>query len=412
MCSWKQYLIVQLKRVGKALPGICLLTVALTVSLLFLLKAMFLIEESKEKKQVVEVGIVGDLSDTYLGIGINVIKNMEDIKEMANIETMTEEEAKSKFADGEISAYLLVPEGFVDSILIGENKQLTYVTTKSAQGIGGILINELVGSISRMVTLTQNSIYAMQSYMIDYGKREQLREATMDMNMAYIEVVMNRMGVFELQELGVSNAISLTGHLFTGILLLLILLWGINSVSLMVREEHSLLRILHTKGLGAKGQVSAEVSAYAFLQCITLLCVFVCLIVAKTAMGFEIKEWDCMGFSEQLGFMLQLIPVVVLVSAMQAFLYELVTNVVTGVLLQFVVAVSMAYVSGCIYPLSFFPEFVQVIGGYSPIGAALSYMQKGLTGQSGMKELMIIVCYILLFGALQMWRRNKRIING
>ena len=119
-----------------------------------------------------------------------------------------------------------------------------------------------------------------------------------------------------------------------------------------------------------------------------------------------------MGFGEQLGFMLQLIPVVVLVSAMQAFLYELVTNVVTGVLLQFVIAVSMAYVSGCIYPLSFFPEFVQVIGAYSPIGAALSYMQKGLTGQNGMKELMIIVCYILLFGALQMWRRNKRIING
>ncbi len=409
MCSWKQYLIIQLKRVGKALPGICLLTVALTVSLLFLLKAMFLIEESKEKKQVVQVGIVGDLSDTYLGIGISVIKNMEDIKEMANIETMTEEEAKEKFADGEISAYLLVPDGFVDSIMSGENKQITYVTTKSAQGIGGILINELVDSISRMVTLTQNSIYAMQSYMIDYDKREQLKEATLNMNMAYIEVVMNRMGVFELQELGVSNTISLIGHLFTGILLLLILLWGINSVSLMVREEHSLLRILHTKGLDAKGQVSAEVLAYAFLQCVTLLCVFICLIVAKTAMGFEIKEWDTMGFGGQLGFVLQLIPVVLLVSALQAFLYELVTNVVTGVLLQFVVAVSMAYVAGCIYPLSFFPEFMQVIGAYSPIGAALSYMQKGLTGQNGIKEFIIIVCYIMLFAALQMWRRNRRI---
>jgi len=409
MCSWKQYLKIQLKRVGKALPGICLLTVALTVSLLFLLKAMFLIEESKEKKQVVQVGIVGDLSDTYLGIGINVIKNMDDIKELVNMETMTEEEAKEKFDDGEISAYLLVPDGFVDSIMSGENKQITYVTTKSAQGIGSILINELVDSISRMVTLTQNSIYAMQSYMIDYDKTDQLKEATRNMNIAYIEVVMNRMGVFELQELGVSNAISITGHLFTGVLLLLILLWGINSVSLMVREEHSLLRILHTRGLDAKGQVSAEVLAYAFLQCVTLLCVFACLIVAKTTMGIEIKEWDSMGFGGQLGFVLQLIPVVLLVSALQAFLYELVTNVVTGVLLQFVVAVSMAYVAGCIYPLSFFPEFMQVLGTYSPIGAALSYMQKGLTGQNGVKEFIIIVCYIMLFAALQMWRRNRRI---
>lgn len=409
MYRWTQYLKIQLKRVGKALPGICLLTVALTVSLLFLLKAMFLIEESKGQKQVVQVGIVGDLSDTYLGIGINVIKNMEDIKSMANIESMTEEEAKEKFASGEISAYLLVPEGFVDSIMSGENKQLTYVTTKSAQGIGAILINELVDSISRMVTLTQNSIYAMQSYMLDYGKRDQLRDATLEMNVAYIEVVMNRMGVFELQELGVSNAISLTGHLFTGILLLLILLWGINSVSLMVREEHSLLRILHTKGLKAHKQVPAEVAAYALLQCVTLICVFMCIIMVKSRMGFYIREWDELNFSEQTVFILQLIPVVLLISTLQAFLYELVTNVVTGVLLQFIMAVSMAYTAGCIYPLSFFPEVLQIIGAYSPVGVALRYMQKGITLQNNFKEFIIILCYILLFVGLQIWRRNHRI---
>ena len=50
MISWKQYLKVQLKRAGKALPGICLLTVFLTVGLLVLMKAMFLIEESKKMR--------------------------------------------------------------------------------------------------------------------------------------------------------------------------------------------------------------------------------------------------------------------------------------------------------------------------------------------------------------------------
>ncbi len=409
MISWKQYLKVQLKRVGKALPGICLLTVFLTVGLLVLMKAMFLIEESKTENQPVKIGIVGDIDDTYLGIGIEVIKNMEGIRNLADIQTMTEEEAKHAFASGEISAYLLVPEGFIDSVIYGENKQLTYVTGETARDIGGLLIDELVNSISGMITMTQTSVQAMQCYMLEHGREDELWEATERINIAYIEVVLNRMEVFELQELGISNSISFTGHLFTGILLLLMLLWGIHSVTLLVRGESSLLKILHTRGLNAKKQVLSEVGAYLVLQCASLLCVFVCVIIIKAAFGLSIREWDVLETGEKLLFVVKLIPVVVLTAVMQAFLYELVTNVVTGVLLQFVVSVSMAYVSGCIYPLSFFPEVMQVLGGYSPIGVALRYLQKCLTCRNGLGEFCIMIVYILLFVGLHIWRRNLRI---
>ena len=409
MISWKQYLNVQLKRVGKTLPGICLLTVILTVGLLILMKAMFLIEESKTENQPVKVGIVGDIDDTYLGIGINVLKNMDGIKNLADIQTLTEEEAKVKFAAGDISAYLLVPEGFIDSVITGENKKLTYVTNETARDIGGMLIDELVGSISRMVTMTQNSIQAMQSYMLDHDKGDLLWEATEEINVAYIEVVLNRMEVFELEELGISNSISFTGHLFTGILLLLMLLWGINCVSLLVRGESSLLKILHTKGMDCRKQVTAEVAAYCILQCVSLFCVFLCIIVIKSAFGLSIREWDVLEAGEKFMFLLKMIPVVILTGTLQAFLYELVSNVVTGVLLQFVVAVSMAYVSGCIYPLSFFPEVMQMIGGYLPMGVALRYLQRSLTLKNTWGELFIILLYILLFLGLHMWKRNVRI---
>lgn len=409
MISWKQYIKVQLKRVGKALPGICLLTVFLTLGLLVFMKAMFLIEESKAENQAVRVGVVGDIDDTYLGIGINVIKNMEGIKNLADIQAMTEEEAKRKFASGEISAYLLVPDGFIDSVIYGENKQLTYVTNETARDIGGLLINELVGSISQMVTMTQTSVQAMQTYMLEHGMQDGLWEATEGINIAYIEVVMNRMEVFELEEIGISNSISFTGHLFTGVLLLLMLLWGINAVSLLVREENSLIKILHTRGLDGKKQVLAEVGAYSILQCVTLLCVFVCVLIIKSAFGLAIQEWDVLEAGEKFLFLIKLVPVVVLTATMQAFLYELVTNVVTGVLLQFVVSVSMAYVSGCIYPLSFFPAILQVLGAYSPIGVALRYLQKSLTLRNGLPELGIMILYILLFLGLHMWRRSIRI---
>lgn len=409
MISWKQYLKVQLKRAGKALPGICLLTVFLTVGLLVLMKAMFLIEESKSENRIVNVGIVGDIDDTYLGIGIEVIKNMDGIRNLADIQTMTEEEARQAFASGDISAYLLVPEGFIDSVVYGENKQLTYVTNEAAQDIGGLLINELVGSISQMITMTQTSVQSMQSYMLEHDMRDGLWEATEGINIAYIEVVLNRMDMFELEELGISNSISFTGHLFTGILVLLMLLWGINSVSLLVRSENSLLKILHTRGLNSRKQVLSEVGAYLVLQCASLLCVFICVIIIKAAFGLSIREWDVLEAGEKLLFVVKLVPVVMLTATMQALLYELVTNVVTGVLLQFVVAVSMAYVSGCIYPLSFFPEALQVLGAYSPIGVALRYLQKNLTYRNGWGEFCIMILYILLFVGLHIWKRNLRI---
>ena len=412
MCKWKQYFLTQLKRVIKTLPGICLLTVVLTVSLLVLLKAMFFIEETKEEKQVVQIGIVGDLSDSYLGMGISVIKNMDGVKSMVDIDTMTQDEAFEKFATGEISAILLVPDGFVDSIISGENKQIIYITSKETKGLGGILVNELVNEISQMVTMTQSSVYAMQMYLIEHDKREVLSEATTGINETFIAAVLNRMGIYEIQLLGVSNKISTTGHLFTGILLLLLLLWGIHCVGLMVREEYSLLRILHVKGLKAKDQILAEVTAYSLLQVMSLFCVFGCVIVLKDLLGFSIQEWDILDGSEKLGFVLSLIPVVWMISTMQAFLYELVTNVVNGVLLQFVVAVSMAYISGCIYPLSFFPQMVQRVAAYSPAGVALRYMQRGMTSQSIWKELVLLVLYGMVFMGLQIIRRKSRITKG
>lgn len=409
MDKWKLYWKLQLKRFLKALPGMSWLTVLLTVSLLLLLKAMFFIEEAKEEKQVARIGIVGDLSDSYLGIGIQVLMNMENIKSMADFQILTEEEAKLRFEAGEISAYLLVPEGFIDSILTGENKKISYVTTQETQGIVGMLVNELVGAISGLVTTTQTNVYAMQTYLIENDMREQLAEATKGINLAFIGAALNRKDIYELQLLGVSNKLSVTGHLFTGILMLLVLLWGMNCVSLMVREEDSLLKILRIKGLSAGMQVTAEVAAYAMLQCMSLCVVFCCVILAKSVLGLEIPEWESKGAIQSICFIGKWIPVVIMIVAMQAFLYEVVSNVMNGVLLQFSVAISMGYLSGCIYPISFFPKIVQQVAGWSPVGVALKFVQKSLTGQYIVIELLLIVLYTGLFVSLHIWRRRVRI---
>ena len=78
-------------------------------------------------------------------------------------------------------------------------------------------------------------------------------------------------------------------------------------------------------------------------------------------------------------------------------IYEIFTNVISSILVQFIVSVGFGYVSGCFYPNTFFPEEVQNFASYLPSGAGFSYAGKILTDQSAFRELIVILIYIVVF---------------
>ena len=75
-----------------------------------------------------------------------------------------------------------------------------------------------------------------------------------------------------------------------------------------------------------------------------------------------------------------MLPSVFLICALQYLIYELCSDVVSGTLLQFVVSIGLAYISGCIYPVGFFPKSLQIASSYLPIGFSFEYMKKVLLG--------------------------------
>lgn len=409
MCGWKQYWMAQLKRVGKALPGICVLTVLLSVCFLFLFRGLFLADDAKEEKKMVQIGIVGDLEDSYLGMGIHVIMNTEGIAQMVNILSLTKQEAEQGILQGEIVAYLEVPEGFLEAVCRGENIPLTYVSTKEMQGLGAVLVDEMVNLISQMVTTAQRAAFALQIYVLELHGQEYVSPTNKDINILHISTVLNHEDLYELQETGVSNSISGMGHLFSGVLLLLALLWGIQSVSLVVKEDFSMQKLLAVKGLGAGKQVLAEVSAYAVMQYFSFGILFLCMILLKETVGFSVREWDFLDLGQKGFFFIKMLPVIWMISTLQAFLYELADHMITGVLLQFVVAVSMAYVSGCIYPITFFPRGWQQVLEVLPVGVALRYLQGNLAGETCFLEGGLLLVYSVVLLSLHVLKRYRRI---
>ena len=411
MYKWKAYLKLQLKRVLKTLPGILLQTCILTLGILLLMQLVLAVDASKEKNKLIRVGIVGDASDSYLGIGINVLKNTDAIKSMADIDSMSEEAAKDKLASGEISAYLIIPDGFVYSVLVGENKPLTYVTTAEAQGIGGILVNELMGSVSQMITMSQNAVYAMQHYLVAKDMRENIYDATEQLNIHIIGAVLNRMDFYELQQVGVANNLSLKGYYVCGILILFLLLWGINCVSLFAGEDVAMNRILYRKGYGYVGQVLSEFVAYFVLMLVSIGCMLMAGMIIMNAVGLEIPEWKALDAGERILFFGRLLPIIGMLSAFQLLLDELVPGILNAVLVQFICGVSLGYISGCLYPISFFPEAIQIVSFFLPTGVGLRYLQNGLSASGKGWDILLILLYTALFLGIHMLRRRQRIVG-
>ena len=77
MIKFYNYLKAHLWRAVKLYPAILCFTLVLCFGLFMILYGLFYQNDNQESRQKIQIGIVGNTSDTYLGVGIEAIKNFE-----------------------------------------------------------------------------------------------------------------------------------------------------------------------------------------------------------------------------------------------------------------------------------------------------------------------------------------------
>lgn len=410
MAMFLSYLRVQIKRVLKVLPKLLLVNVVACISV-GLLASVFLkdgIQAEQQKKY--RFGIVGELADSYLGLQFfQLLRTMDDSRFMMELEKMTEEEASEKLRRGEISAYFRIPEGLVESLEMGMNDCIiTYVTGDSQKGLNSILAEEIVDEVSVLITCSQSAVYGMQRLLNIYGKNDIWWDATMDLCLRLVGQVLDRTSVCGMEILGISNGLSAEGYYFCSVIVVYILMAGIFNSSLFLRRSSELPKILTGRGAGALKQIAAEYLAYVFLTLVCLGSIFLLLAPVMNAGYFTVPEWRHMGAEALAGFFVRMIPVAAMLAALELLLYELVTGLVSGIMLQFLCGVAMGYLSGCFYPIDFFPEMIKRVGSILPVGAALRYADGCLVGEPVWLEGAGTILYLTLFLALTVFVRKYR----
>lgn len=409
--TFRACFLIQLKRVSKVFPFILSMTVLLTLGITLVIMAMSRSDAVAERKAKIKTALVGDVEDSYLGFGIVALQKLDSTRYAIEFLEMTEKEAKEKLSLGEISAYALIPDGFIESANRGEIQPITYATNNDASGVGAILMKELLDVITEILSDSQTAIYATQYFLWERQMWEKCNEKTDQLFLRLLNIILKRTDLYKLNCLGTASGLSVLSYYLTATLIFFLSLWGITCSSLFVKRNMSFTRLLKARGQGALTQIAAEYFSYLLLMLVNFFLMLAPVSILLRLLQIHIPEWGTDQFLGALLFFVKLIPVVATIGAMQFLLYELVSDMVSGILLQFLTAVCMAFLSGCMFPLNYFPESVQRLATLLPTGIAMHYTGKVLQSIWPLQELLLLLVYFVIFMGLSVVIRDKSFRN-
>ncbi len=403
------YLGLQVKKALKALPAVAFTALVITGSIALLFVMMKSIGNITDPDEPLKVAIVGDTDEEYFAVGLAAIRHFDSSRFAIDILQMDEEEAKRCVRKGTISGYAVIPEGFVDSIMTGENRKITLVTTNASKDLLSSLVVEFTDQISGYLLETQNSIYGLSSYMNDEGIEDRATPIN-EINLFYVNLVLKRDSLFEPIEIidegaGVSQA---AGYI-CGLTIFLIMLFGIAYSPVYTRREMSLNAVLESRGVGTLPQVLCEYISYLLMMLLCMIPIMSATVFAIHRLGINVTEWEKGFFEDYVYFVAGYIPIIVMFAAMQYMLFLAADNFIAGVSLQFICSVVLAYLGGCLYPLSFFPEIIRKAAPFQPAGAAYDHLAAILLVKDTTTPLIRMLAYAAVFVIASVFIMNRRV---
>lgn len=386
------YTKLMIKRVFRALPGIFLMSCILLFAAGLLLFIQIKANASSSGDAKMAIAIVGNDETTYLNAGIETLKNADSSRFSVDFVYMdTENEAQSALESGKISAYVVIPDGFIHSLVDGTNKPLALILGSAQAGAGTHLVSELSSAVSHIITDTQAGIYALQDFYKAYDGPK-AGDAEQELNIAYLARILSREDLYEVKTLSSHSSLSIGGYYFCAMLFFFLLLWGNGCSYLYIRRDDSLLRMLKMTGTPMWATILGEYSSLLALliTCLTALSLGIGL--AAPHLMKWIPEAEQLAGSGMVLYLLKILPVLFFTGALQMLLMELVHDLISGILLQFLAAACIGYLSGCFYPLSFFPLGVRTFASVLPGAFAMREMEEAFNGFSAGSAIFLMIC--------------------
>lgn len=273
-----------------------------------------------------------------------------------------------------------------------------------------MVARDTAGVISSIIVNSEKAIYAMQAYMNINGREDEIAAHTKNMNNNFLSIVLSRKNIYDVNIADGLRGASTLEYYSSGLMIFFTFLLGIGSGLFLVKTDKALYRLLYIRGHNAVSQVLGEYIAFSMILMVSVFTIFLSISVVILSAHIDINaSYENFSISA-LEFVVRFIPVIFMLSAFIFLIYELAGDIISSVIAVFITAISLAYISGCLYPADFFPKAVRNISALLPLGAALRYML-GAFADSNKSVLYTVVLfiYILAFLILSFILRKQRL---
>lgn len=403
----RAYLRTQFRRTLRALPAVLLLVLSLAGAAAALFGAFLRTDAASEEKRLVTVGVVGDGEDSYLGFSFAALSSLDSSRFSVRFVATERTAAERQLKSGELDGYFLIPEGFVDSIVDGSNLPIVFRIRESTDAMGTLLMRDLTKILSALITESQSAIFGFEQLAQGVAPAEAETLANR-LNLEYISTILTRENASTVELLGLSDGLGVLPYYFCAVVLIFLLSLGLSCCFLFVRGDWALPRLLAARGTRAAAQVLCEWTCCFFLFVLALAFLLLPAGLLLSAVGGGETVTPDSLFRLFVGA----IPAVAALAALQLFLFECCSGLLSAVLLSFAAGIGSAYLSGCFYPSYFFPATLQRFAALTPAGATFAQLRQSLSGQAMARPLLLLLLWFAVFLCLTVAVRRARIRGG
>ena len=403
----KRYFTLCLKRTMRFFPLVLSISLVLFIGLTVILNAFVEYQKGSDDQKKFKIGVVGEDETGYLALGMTALQNFDGVRFAVELVELNEEQATKYLKGGEISAYIVIPDDFVQKAKRGEILSIKYVTTPGTVGLISMFKDELTSIISDLVEQSQRGVYGIDNALDENGHSDVSYTKMNQLNLKYIQFILGRTSMYEVESLGIGDGLSFSMYMFCGITVVFVLLTGIIYAPLFVKKDMSLNRVLYSKKMGAFKQTVSEYLAYLLAMVLLYLMVFSAL--AVLSQFTDLFSSGMLKGMQIIDFAIQMLPLVLMATALNFMIFELCTNLIAGVLLQFFTTLSLGYISGCLYPIYTFPDVIQRLSAFLPTAIARSYLADCVTGETAYLKIIYHMLFFAAFLMISVFVRSRAI---
>ena len=402
MNGFRDYLLIQYKRIFKLLPGIILMIALVAILLSAALFALLNSDAYKSEQMRYKLGLVGSTDNEMIDLGVHLLETEDDMQFVLELVQYEDEaEAKAALRSADISAYIVITDEFADAVdAMTNDAKLTYYATSGQKGISNVMMDEIALVATNIIVPSEKGICTLRDIMTQEGyDKTDTYMAVYEIFMAYVNTMMLRGEISTVTELGISAGLTTPQYYFVSLLLFFLLLVTMCFVSYFIGINHAQHKFFSSKGITPLQQVLGEYITFLTVNIIVAL--LVAGFAKLTGLG------DFIGVDIDSGFVIGIVAIEALFTGLAFLLYEILEGIINKVLVTFLLYIAGAYASGYFYPRNILPEMMQQLGKWLPTGLAFDFLGGVVTGESGAFATALMLIYVVVFvGASVLIRRR------